>query len=205
VDSWKDGIFMYESRQVPEELQIVSLIARAFKDEPEHSTTLVQVTHSLDEAAGFVDNFKAQTFGSASSLAVVNLNFFGTMQEFNFLMQPDILGDPRMIFVASLKSMTGEQYTFAKSQVQRERETSLGGPSCIDCYSANNREEAAARLGKLMAAYLREGEERMRLKRSGTFVLHSEVLEQLRASTTTFYGNRGRGTMVIRASALPKL
>jgi hypothetical protein len=204
VDVWKDAIFVYESGAVPDELKVVEQITSSFKKLPEAQTTLVQVCHGLDAAAVCIDGFKAKTCGSAYSLAVINLNMFGTRDEFNFLMQPSVLGDPRIIFVASLKSMTGECYTFAKNKVNREGETQFGAPSCIDCYASNNREEAADRLAKLMVAYLHEGEQRLQAKRSGTqILLDSEALQQLRTSTTTYYGSRGRSTGVFRSMGGP--
>jgi hypothetical protein len=199
VNSWKDAIFMFESASVPDELKLVDSIAERFKPFPEAENTLIQVTHSLEEAAVVIDKFKARTCGSAYSLAVVNLNMFGNMQEFNFLMSPSVLGDPRIIFVASLKSMAGESYAFAKNKVHREGETSLGAPSCIDCYSAANREEASERLAKLACAYLHEFDERANAKRGRTSVLlNSEALNQLKNSTTTYYGNRGRTSGIYR-------
>ena len=175
------------------------MIAANFKALPDGDATLVQPCHTLDDAAVCIDGFKAKTCGSAYSLAIINLNMFGTREEFEFLMQPSLLGDPRMIFLASLKSMTGESYTFAKNKVNRESDTSYGAPSCIDCYASSNREEASVRLATLAKAYLKEGEQRLQAKRSGTAILlDTEALQQLRASTTTYYGNRGRTSGVFR-------
>ena len=200
MDVWKDAIFVFESAAVPDELKIVDQITASFKKLPESETTLVQVCHGLDAAAVCIDGFKAKTCGSAYSMAVINLNMFGTREEFNFLMQPSVLGDPRIVFLASLKSMTGECYAFAKNKVNRESETQFGAPSCIDCYASNNREEAADRLAKLMVAYLLEGEQRLQAKRNGTQVLlDSEALRQLKTSSTTYYGTRGRSTGVFRS------
>ena len=199
MDAWKDAIFLFESAAVPDELKLIDLIAANFKTLPGGEATLLQACHTLDDAAVGIDSFKAKTCGSAYSLAIINLNHFGTREEFNFLMQPTLLGDPRIIFLASLKSMAGESYTFAKNKVNREADTSYGAPSCIDCYAASNREEAAPRLALLAKAYLKEGEKRMEAKRSGTAILlDTEALQQLRVSTTTYYGNRGRTSGVFR-------
>jgi len=193
VDTWKDAIFMFESAQVPPELKIVDQIAENFRATPESQMVLVQVCHSLDEAAVTIDSFKARTCGSAYTMAVINLNMFGTREEFNFMMQPSVLGDPRTIYLASLKSMAGEGYTYAKNKVNRESDTQFGAPSCIDCYGASNRDETAARLSTLLVAYLQEEAERLQAKRSGTqILLDSEALRQLKSSTSIYFGNRGR-------------
>jgi hypothetical protein len=89
-------------------------------------------------------------------------------------------------------------YTFAKNKVNREGETQLGAPSCIDCYASSNREEAATRLSTLMCAYIKEVEQRSQAKRNMSVLLESEVLRQLKTSNTTYYGNRGRATGIIR-------
>lgn len=199
MDAWKDAIFMFESAAVPDELKIIEHIAVEFRKLSPDTSTLLQICHSLEHAASSIDAFKAKTCGSAYSLAIVNLNMFGTREEFNFLMQPTVLGDPHIIFLASLKSMAGDCYAFAKNKVNRESETAFGAPSCIDCYAASNREEAAGRLAKLAVAYLQEAEERLKAKRSGTAILlDSEALRQLRSSTTTYYGTRGRSTGMFR-------
>ena len=199
MESWKDAIFMFESAGVPDDLKLVDSIADRFSKYPEAASTLVQITHTLDDAAVSIDKFKAMTCGSAYSLTVINLNMFENMQEFNFLMGPSILGDPRTIFVASLKSMAGETYAFAKNKVHREAETSLGAPSCIDSYGSSNRVEASDRLARLACAYIHEFEERSNAKRGRTAVLlNSEALALLKSSSTTYYGNRGRTSGIYR-------
>ena len=201
MDEWKDAVFLFESGSVPDELKLIERIATQFNSAAESATTLLNVCHSIDEAAATIDAFKAKTCGSAYTLAVINLNMFGTSDEFNFMMQPTVLGDPRTIFVASMKSMAGDMYTFAKNKVNHESETQFGAPSCIDCYGASNRDEAAIRLSKLTIAYIHESERRVEAKRShSSIMLESDALRQLKSSTTTYYGNRGRTTGIIRRS-----
>jgi hypothetical protein len=204
VESFKDGIFIYESATVPDNLKLVDTIADRFKNYPEAAQTLVQIAHSLDEAAVMIDEFKATNCGSAYSLAILNLNMFGSMQEFNFMMSPNVLGDPRIIFLASLKTVVPEAYAFAKEKIHREADTQLGAPSCIDSYGSANREEASERLAKLACAYLHEFEERNKAKRGRTAVLlNSEALSQMKNMSTIYYGNRGRTSGIYRPADRP--
>jgi hypothetical protein len=188
--TWKNAIFMYESSLVSDDLKLVDQIAQNFRAEKEAAHTMVQVCRSLEQSAIAIDDFKGKTCGSAFSLAVINLNMFGTKDEFNFLMQPNVLGDPRMIFLCSLKSMTGDLYTYAKNKVIREAEAALCAPSCIEGYAPNHRVDAAAMMGRLAAAYLRETEERLDAKRRGTVLFNSDAMKILLASNSTFYGKK---------------
>ncbi|MEI6233106.1 MAG: hypothetical protein WCT04_08635 [Planctomycetota bacterium] len=107
-------------------------------------------------------------------------------------MQKNVMGDPRTIFVGTMRHMAGPVYTEARSKVLREDEVRLGAPSCIDSYGASNRDEIFERIGKLTAAYLRDAEERSRIGKTGTALLQrsSPALEELFKIPTAFYGNR---------------
>ena len=86
--------------------------------------THATIADSLDEAAVCVDTFKAKNCGSAYTLAVLNLNMFGSSDEFNFMMQASVLGDPRMIFIASLKSMANSSLSRRTTNSKRAISTS---------------------------------------------------------------------------------
>jgi hypothetical protein len=90
--------------------------------------------------------------------------------------------------------MVGDAYTMAKAKVQKESEDALWAPSCIDCYSAASREETVARIGDLVAAYLREAEARSQARKSGTLppVSESDARKLLHKSKTTYYGSKGK-------------
>jgi hypothetical protein len=192
VEEFKDAIFMYEPAELPAELRVVDGIAQKFKEQPEAATTLVQVCHTLEEAAVTIDAFKAATCGSAYTLGVININMLKHVDDLKFLMRGDVMGDPRTVFVASLRYMVGDIYAFAKDKIGRESEDIQRPPSCIICYGANNREEAYANNAELCATYLREFEERAKAKRSGTFYLESKSEELLRKTGTAFYGKKLR-------------
>jgi hypothetical protein len=195
VPEFKDAIFAYESAALPAELKIVDGCVEKFKALPEAATTLVQVAHTLDEAATLIDQFKIQTCGSTYSLALINISMLADVQELKFLLRVDVVGDPRTIFVASLRYMTGDIYAYAKDKVQRENEIKERTASCIDCYGAGGHEETLTRTAQLMAAYLREAEARAEAKRQGISVVGESPAETLlRKSTTTFYGRRFKGS-----------
>src|SRR5689334_25074866 len=102
MEDFKDAIFIYETDELPAELKVVDAIYEEFELVPERKTTLVQLAHSLEQAAPAIDSFKARTCGSPYTLAIINLNMFNT-NELNFIMRPEVLGDPPTIFLASLK------------------------------------------------------------------------------------------------------
>jgi hypothetical protein len=192
VDTCKDAIFLYESSDLPEELRMVAGVAESFNALPSNVTTWVQICHSLGTAAVAIDDFKAKTCGSPYSLAVININHLTGVDDLKFLLRPDVLGDPRCIFLASLRYMAGEVYALAKEKVQRESEERGRSPSCIGCYGSAGRDELYAKFAELAAAYLQESEERAKAKREGTVLFgHSPAQELLKKSPTTFYGKRG--------------
>lgn len=191
MDEFKDAVFMYEAGALPPDQQVMAGIATAFSQLPQGSTTLLQVAHNMEEAALLIDQFKAKTCGSAYSLAVLNINMMDCVEDLKFLLRGDVLGDPRTIFLASLRFMTGDIYGLAKEKVQRESEVAGRTPSCIDCYGSTSHEEVSARITAIIAAYLQEAEERAKARHGGAVVYGASPAEELlRKSQTTFYGKR---------------
>jgi hypothetical protein len=191
-DFVKDAIFLYEEAALSDELKMAGSIAAKFDALPEAATTLIQTAHTLDEAATLIDQFKAKTCSSNYNLAVLNINKLAT-NDLRFLLKPEVLGNPQAIFLASLRNMAGQTYACARDKVQCETVERERTPSCIDCYSAGNREAAAERIAALMAAYLKEGEERAKAKREGLpFTGCNHIEELLKKSPSTLYGWAGR-------------
>jgi len=191
MDDFKDAIFIYETADLPIDLKVVDGIYEEFELLPERKTTLVQVAHSLEEAAPLIDNFKARACGSPYTLAIINLNMFHT-EELNFILRPEVLGDPPTIFLASLKYMTGDAYALARDKSLRESERKDRSPSCVDCYGAHNRDSVFARASQLAAAYLREIEARTQARRRGETTVGTQAVEALKKSQTTFFGKSMR-------------
>ena len=191
MDDFKDAIFIYEMASVPPELKVAEALAEKFKSLPEAQTTRLETATTLERAAVLIDNFKAITCGSAYSLAIINLNMMTDIRELEFLLRPNVLGDPRMIFLASLKFMVGDAYALAREKVQRESEIRGRSPSCIYRYGAANREDLLKPVSEIAAAYLRESEELLRAKRQGAPALvETHVTKMLRRSETAFLGSK---------------
>lgn len=192
---FKDSIFLYEPVNVPAELKVVEGIAKLFEAVP-GSTTYVQFASTLESAAVQIDDFKSKTCGSPYSLAVINLNMMTDVREIDFILNPRVLGDPRVIFLASLKYMVGEAYALAREKVQRENGILGRSGSCLDCYGAANRDDVYARISGLAAAYLREAEEFENARRDGRLTMPpASATELLRKSTTTFFGGSMKSGM----------
>lgn len=184
-----DAIFLYESESVPAELKVMREIAAEFSRLPDVSTTLVHVAHSIEQAVPIIEQFKVRTCCSPYSLAVINLNMMNNVEELQFLMQQDVLGDPRTIFLASLRFMVGDTYTFARDKVQREAQPSeTRATSCLDCYAPSTRNEVFARVSHLMAAYLREADELAKARSEGGEGMSSKATELMRKSHTVYFG-----------------
>ena len=191
MDDFKDAIFLYETKGLPAELKVMDGIYEEFEVLPEAKTTLVQLAHSLEEAAPLIDDFKARSCGSPYSLAIINLNMFHT-DELNFVLRADVLGDPQTIFLASLKYMTGDAYALARDKSLRESDSIDRSPSCVDCYGVHNRDSTYGRVSQLAAAYLREAELRTQARRRGLVPDTASAVEQLNKSQTTFFGKKMR-------------
>lgn len=195
------AVFMYESAAVPDDLKVIGAVSEAFRALAPIAPTLVQIAHTLEDAAHLIDQFRVQTCGSSYSLAIINLNMMTDVKEVNFLLKSDVLGDPRVIFLTSLKFMVGEAYSLARDKIQRETAAPGLSTSCVDCYSSANRADVPARIAELAHAYLREAEELEKARREGTVgMVDSSASEILRKSQTAFYGKTMKSGMW-RASA----
>ncbi|HYG76652.1 MAG TPA: hypothetical protein VEK08_16735 [Planctomycetota bacterium] len=189
---FKDAVFIYEPDSVPEELKVLEGVAKLLRSIP-GTTTYVQFASTLESAAVQIDDFKSKTCGSPYTLSIINLNMMNDVREINFLLQPNVLGDPRTIFCASLKYMVGEAYAIAREKVLRESLESGRSSSCLDCYAASNRDEVYSRLSTLAIAYLREAEEYEKAKREGRLgPATNRAAELLKKSNTTFFGGSMR-------------
>jgi len=190
--SFKHAIFIFEAAGLADNLRVCADIGRLFSALPDAATTRVVYCGSVDEAAMLIDAFKHETCGSGFSLAIVNLNQFGSVEELKFLMRKDVLGDPRTIFLGTLRFMNGAVYTEARGKVDREDQLRFGAPSCIDCYVAAGRAEIAPRTARLASAYLKDADERARVGRDGSVFMQrtSPALEELYKIPSAFYGNR---------------
>ncbi|HLX60093.1 MAG TPA: hypothetical protein VKX17_02310 [Planctomycetota bacterium] len=190
--SFKDALFVFEMAELPEDLKVCPEIVREFKKTAEAQTTCIVTAGSVLDAAEKIDKFKNRHCGSSFTLALINLNQFEDVDEFKFLMQRSVLGNPRTIFVGTMRHMTSAVYTEARNKVLLEDELRFGAPSCIDSYGASNRGDVYGRIGRLAAAYLRDSEERTRVGKTGSVFLQrtSPALEELYKIPTAFYGNR---------------
>lgn len=195
MDDFKDAIFIYETADLPADLKVVDGIYEEFEVLPEAQTTLVQLAHNLEQAAPLIDAFKARTCGSPYTLAIINLNMFHT-DELNFILRPDVLGDPRTIFLASLKYMAGDAYALARDKSLRESERTDRSPSCVDCYGEQNRDSIFTRVSQLAAAYLREAEARTQARRRGQLLPAEAAVEAMKKSQTTFFGKAMRSGLM---------
>lgn len=189
MPDFKYAVFMFEDIEVPDDLKVMKAVAEVFSKLPQAATTLVQVAHTLEEAAPLVDNFKAQTCGSPYTLAIISLNMMTDVREVDFLLRSDVLGDPRTIFLASLKYMVGDAYALARAKIQREDQTPLLSESCLECYGSGNRDEVPPRIAQLAAAYLHEAEELEKARQEGRVgLVDPSASGLLKKSQTAFYG-----------------
>ena len=190
--SFKDALFVFELATIPDDLKVCKKIVQEFKRTAEGQTTFVATAGSIDEAAQAIDDFKNHNCGSSFTLAIMNLTMLESVDEFKFLMQKSVMGDPRTIFVGTMRHMAGPIYTEARNKVIREDEIRFGAPSCIDSYGPSNRTDVFARIGKLAAAYLQDSEARTRASKTGTVLMQrtSPALEELFKIPTAFYGTR---------------
>lgn len=189
MQAFKDSIFCFEEASIPDDLRVVDRIYKLLHSIP-NSATLIQYCQTLEKAATAIDEYKAATCGSPYALAIINLNEIKDPRELAFLLKGNVLGNPRTIFLNSLRRVNEQVYAIAKEKVMREAAEAGRTPSCIDCYGAGNREEICARVSQLARAYLREDDERQKAKQSG---LHAALAPKpaadiLKKSATAFHG-----------------
>jgi len=192
VSDFRHAVFFFEAAEVPEDLRVTDGVIAAFANRPEAGKTLAMSARTIDDAAQQLDSFKARTCGSPVTLAVLNLNMFPSVKELEFLLQSNVLGNPRTIFLASLKYMSGEIYALARDKVAAESTSPDRTPSCIDCYGAPNRNTVFPRVAELIGAYLNEAELRdAAMRNRGDHALEPAAVQLLRKSETTFFGKHG--------------
>ena len=209
MEEFKYAIFGFEQAALPDELRIVDLIIQEFQKLPHAQDTRFEVSGSLDAAGAEIDAFKAKTCGSAYNLALFNLNQFSSPAELTFLLGAKVLGDPRSVFLATLRTIHGPVYSIAREKVEREAEaiaqgTLHGAPSCIDSYTSAGRTESAALSAQILNAHLEETEQRARTKQTGIIFpnVFSKASELMRRSTTIFCGHRPSAKVSTRVSAI---
>ena len=190
---FKDALFVFRDAALPDDLKVCGEIVSEFRKTPEAQATCIVMAHSVEKSAMKIDDFKNQNCGSGFTLAIFNLNLFDGLDELKFLMQKKVLGDPRTIFIGSMRHMAGPVYAEARSKIIREDELRMGAPSCIDSYGVSTRADVPARISRLAAAYLRDSEERTKVgKQASSLYLQrtSPAIEELLKIPTAFYGSR---------------
>jgi hypothetical protein len=197
MSTFKYAVFAFELEGLAEDLRIMDAVAAAFQKLPKAAGAFVQVVKSMGQAGPVIDAFKEKSCGSAYNLAVINLNQFPSAPELEFLLGEKVLGDPRSVFLVSLRGIQAPIYSVARVKVEREAqrvaEGSLyGAPSCVDTYTPANRAETAARVAGILNAYLEEDELREKARLSGTVLPSalSPATEMMRRSNTVFFGRR---------------
>ena len=194
--AFKYSIFGFEETGLAKELRIVEQIKDLFFKLPYGKETLLQIAGSMDEAAKLIDQYKARSCGSAYNLALVNLNRYPSEGELSFLLGAAVLGDPRTVFLNTLRNTQGATYTWAREKVEREAEwiamgRMSGAPSCIDAYSSVNRMETAERAAQILNAHLEEDEMRSNARRTGKpLPVLSPTSEIMKKSKTVVWGRR---------------
>jgi hypothetical protein len=197
MNTFKYAVFAFELEGLAEDLRIVDTVQASFQKLAKAVGAFVQVVKSMEQAGPAIDAFKEKNCGSAYNLAVINLNQFPSAPELEFLLGEKVLGDPRSIFLVSLRGIQAPIYSVARVKVEREAqriaEGSLyGAPSCVDTYTPANRAETAARVAEVLNAYLEEDELREKARLSGTVLPSalSPATELMRRSSTVFFGRR---------------
>jgi len=197
METFKFAIFALELAGLPEDIRLAKAIGEAFDKLPLAKDTLFQTAGSIDEAASTIDQFKSKTCGSAYSVAVLNLNQLNQPEELSFLLSRDVLGDPRTIFLATLRGIQGPVYSIASEKVEREAGAIAqgkrnGAPSCIESYNTGGRAESSQRIAEILNALLVEEEQRAKTKQTGVFVPHilSRAHDLMRKTTSIYCGYR---------------
>ena len=208
MESFRFSVYAFESKELPDDLRLIEKVREAFvKNQSHGKDTWFECGSTMEQAAKQLDEFKANTCGSAVNVALINLNGCPTRFELEFLLNPSVLGDPPTIFTASLRSTQGESYHFAREKSERECEKiqatrEFAAPSCIDSYSSNNRPESALRIAEVINAYLDDDVKREESKQRGLMLppTTSPGFEALRKFNTIYYGARRGGKTGVRVN-----
>jgi len=196
MQPFKYAIFGFEIGALPAEQQILARISREFLKQPMSKDTLFQWANNLEDAAPLIDQFKAKTCGSAYNVALININQLASDQELSFLLSGRVLGDPRTVFLASLRFFQGPVYSMAREKVEREAETlaataAYGAPSCIETYAPIDLDERVPSVARLLNAYLEDEDLRAKSRQTMQSLPRiSKAAELMRQSTTAFFGRR---------------
>jgi hypothetical protein len=201
MSAFKYAILAFEQEDLAEDLRVVDSICAEFQKQPHSASASLQVVKSVDAAGPVIDAFKARNCGSAYNVALLNLNQFPSAPELEFLLSVPVLGDPRAIFLVSLRTIQAPIYSVARVKVEREalkisQGTLAGAPSCIDTYTTANRAETAGRVAQILNAYLEEEEMREKAKLTGMSLPSalSPATELMQRSSTVFFGRRSSKT-----------
>lgn len=197
MDAFKYAIFTLELASLPEDQRIVAMVHGQFKRQRMVHETLFQSADSIEQAAAHIDEFKAKTCGSAYNVALINLNQMSSPEELAFLLGGSVLGDPRTIFMVTLRGIHGPTYGIARDKVEREADLIMqgqrqGAPSCVDSYTPAGRAESAQRIAEILNAFLEEEEERAKTRQTGMITPHtiSKAYDLMRRTGTIFCGHR---------------
>jgi hypothetical protein len=192
---FKYALFVFENAGLAEELRICDRAVALFGSLPFAKAAVVQRATSPAEAAHQIDEFRARNCGSGFNAALMNLSGIQERAPLELLLGSEALGDPRTLFLASLRAIQGPIYQLAREKVDREGERVFEGAmpppgSCLDTYSPNTREEVAARAARLLVAYLQDEEERTSRRSSATVVLGLTHAGRLMRETPNLYCGR---------------
>lgn len=199
-EHFKYAIFAYEDAGLADNLKVVDELARAFAEQPHGADTAFHVTRTMDEAGDAIDGFKARNCGSAYSLAVLNLNNFPSAPELEFLLSGPVLGDPKTVFLASMRAIKGPAYAFARAKVDREnnrivRESLFGAPSCVEFYAPDRIPETAVLVAEVLNAILDDKDASSRSRQTGMVLRarDSKAREAMGRSATLYAGRYPKG------------
>jgi hypothetical protein len=157
----------------------------------------LQIAGSVKGAHDLLAQFRKHDSRRTYDLAIINLNLFPSAEALAALLGPDGLGDARIVFLVSLRTIQSPIYAVAREKVEREAaqagsSAGAGAPSCIDTYTPANRRETIVRVAQIANAYLEETALWAKARGNGMPVLSvlSPATELLRRSNTVFAGRR---------------
>ncbi|MBE7466304.1 MAG: hypothetical protein HS116_22755 [Planctomycetes bacterium] len=199
MQAFKYSVFGFESVGMPKEIQVVERIRKSLATGTHGRDTFFPIGQTLEHAAAQIDDFKAKNCGSAFNFAVINLNLLTSAQELRFLLDAKVLGNPRTIFLGTMRAVDGEIYAAARTKVEVEMDRILaekifGAPSCVEPYTEFNRDQAVEEMATLLNAFLDEQAMKERARQTATLVpgTISPALDLMYRSPSLFYGRRGK-------------